>query len=464
MTKMSLLIMLISACSRAEFETPSLSFIKFPKEALASIKLIEPQVIVDHRSTSRFGLGWIRSDMLQHFPLEIRQKIQQLDPSLESVDFDIDSSDEDTVGGPLAREGYHDYEQLSALMLGLQEKCSPFMRLHSAGKSVEGRDLWMMKIADVQSSSEEPTALLIANMHGNEVVGRELMLKLLEHLCVSYDHDQQIRDLVKHSQIWIMPSMNPDGFERGSRFNADGYDLNRWFPDFTDEDPNTTDGRPPEVQAVMKLFQENRFDLAINFHGGELCVNIPWDSIPNADPRHRYSDDRLMYDVAREYADLHPTMHDNHRFDRGVTYGFEWANVFGTMQDWSAAYYQVPHATLELTKNYWPPYSTVDTYWADHQQSILRYLQRTRIGVALEIKSDATSFKVLPKDGSSRSFSNTRIFVPTALGQQQLIIQAQGHADTIIDTSAQLFLGSFRPIELSQRSLVVGSESASNDE
>jgi carboxypeptidase D len=48
-------------------------------------------------------------------------------------------------------------------------------------------------------------------MHGNEVVGLELLLYLIEYLLTS--NDNQVIELMDHSRIWIMPSMNPDGLQ-----------------------------------------------------------------------------------------------------------------------------------------------------------------------------------------------------------------------------------------------------------
>lgn len=54
----------------------------------------------------------------------------------------------------------------------------------------------------------------MANMHGNEIVGRELLLKLADFMCEKFNaKDPEIVKLINSTRIHLMPSMNPDGYE-----------------------------------------------------------------------------------------------------------------------------------------------------------------------------------------------------------------------------------------------------------
>ena len=126
---------------------------------------------------------------------------------------------------------YHSYATLSTDMAAWAASYPLITRLVSIGQSVQGRELWALLITDNPDSEEdEPEFKYISTMHGDEPLGTELCCYLIELLLTSYGADARLTALVEETEIWILPLMNPDGFENARRYNANGYDLNRSFP------------------------------------------------------------------------------------------------------------------------------------------------------------------------------------------------------------------------------------------
>jgi len=211
----------------------------------------------------------------------------------------------------------------------------------------------------------------VANMHGDEIVGRELMIKLIEDLAKNYGSDNRITKLLDSVQIYIMPSMNPDGALKHQRANANGVDLNRSFPDFTTSDnQNTQRNREPEIQAMMKFQSQHHFVLSANFHGGAEVVNYPYDTEEDVFPL-----DNLVKTMSLNYSRNIPYFWNSKEFEHGITNGYKWYEVDGGMQDWSYHWHGDLQLTIELTNTKWPAYSTVDRTYQDNRNSLLGYIE-----------------------------------------------------------------------------------------
>lgn len=272
-------------------------------------------------------------------------------------------------------------------------------RLYSVGKSVENRDLWVLEISNTPGKHVpgKPEMKYIANMHGNEVVGREMLLLLAKLLLENYgSKNERITSLINNTRIHIMPSMNPDGYEMAvknpiyGRENAHGVDLNRNFPDqYGTNSYNRV--QEPETKAVMEWSLSIPFVLSANLHGGSLVANYPFDDTAKdfagqndqATMFNPTQEDDLFKFLARTYSNAHTTMRNgfpcpafaNEKFPGGITNGAEWYSVTGGMQDWSYVYGGAHELTLELSCNKFPHESELEKFWTQNKEALLRYME-----------------------------------------------------------------------------------------
>ncbi len=68
----------------------------------------------------------------------------------------------------------------------------------------------------------KPRFKYVGNIHGDEALSRQLLVYLIEYLLTQYGRDVSVTELVKRTDIYIMASMNPDGFERAVEGDCTG--------------------------------------------------------------------------------------------------------------------------------------------------------------------------------------------------------------------------------------------------
>ena len=85
----------------------------------------------------------------------------------------------------------------------------------SIGTSVEGRSLWMVKISDNVSQQEnEPELLYTGLHHAREPLSMETILVFMTDLLNGYGTDPEATFLINERQLYFVPCVNPDGYER----------------------------------------------------------------------------------------------------------------------------------------------------------------------------------------------------------------------------------------------------------
>lgn len=279
---------------------------------------------------------------------------------------------------PVHLQNHHTNEQIFGILDDIHRKCPQITHIYNLGrKSANNTDLKVIVFSDNPTEHEplEAEFKYVANMHGNEVIGRELLVELAQQLCDLYHEGNfDVIRLVESTRIHLMPTMNPDGWNMAvlnefqkwnaqepgkfttleqmlkevgvtdwlvGRTNYNNVDLNRNFPDldkyqykYNREHKNKFDHLLSEASyeinqkhfdcnmkpyqnetiAVANWIVNNDFVLSANFHGGDLVVNYPYDD--SSDHQTEYSatpDDEFFTRIASFYARNHANMTDKKR-------------------------------------------------------------------------------------------------------------------------------------------------------
>jgi hypothetical protein len=290
---------------------------------------------------------------------------------------------------------YNGYASLTAMLDGYVAAYPALCRKLSIGRSVQGRDLWALKITtNPDSPQDKPKFKYISTIHGNEPVGTEMSLYLIDLLLKGYvSNDVRIVNLVNSVEIWFLPLVNPDGRESNPpmRYNANGYDLNRSFPEGSGTDfgnllygpAMNTNGLQVEVREMMAFSAAHNFSLGANFHSGALVVNYPYDNDGLGSVFSPSPDELLFQVISRAYSSNNAPMWNSPSFANGIVNGAAWYSVSGGLQDWSYRYGGILDVTIELANYQWPdpPASQLATYWSQNRESMLSYLEWCLRGV-----------------------------------------------------------------------------------
>ncbi|MEN6321371.1 MAG: M14 family zinc carboxypeptidase [Syntrophaceae bacterium] len=160
-----------------------------------------------------------------------------------------------TLRTPAERSGFtqiSSYEEMVKFIRQLDEY-SGLMSVESFGKSVSGRDLFVMKFSRSGIPANQPKIkiLIHAQQHGNEQSGKEGALLLAKELV-----KPQYAYLFDRIDLMLVPQVNPDGSEKNERKNSNGVDLNRNHLIMTE----------PEVIALHQLFDKYLFEVTLDVH------------------------------------------------------------------------------------------------------------------------------------------------------------------------------------------------------
>ncbi len=105
------------------------------------------------------------------------------------------------------------YDEITDGLRALEAAHPTMVRVSSIGQSYEGRRLWVAKIsANVEvNDPSKPDVLITGCYHAREWIAADVPYELAVRLPSLYDSDPQVRYLLDHAEVWVLPLVNPDG-------------------------------------------------------------------------------------------------------------------------------------------------------------------------------------------------------------------------------------------------------------
>lgn len=339
---------------------------------------------------------------------------------------------------------YPTFDVYAQMLWQLRRDYPTLCTLDSIGTSVLGRQLYMLRITNQSDTSgHKPKYLYTSTIHGNELVGFVLMLRLAHHLCAGYATNDTIRQLLDAVQIFIGPHLNPDGtyatnnasISSMQRTNYKGVDLNRNFPH--PKNSLTESKVQPETQAIIRMVRQHRFAASVGVHTGAEVICYPWDYWLLSEWTHPDTD--WFVQQCRAYADtVHAhapsgyfTQHEN-----GVVHGASWYYITGSQADYINYYHGGKELTLELSITHTPEPSQLPQMWSSNRHALLGLAQAVRYGISGTVRNahgEALLARVTVEnhDGSLVGITTDEhsgaFHRPIAPGAYQLLVEADGY-------------------------------------
>lgn len=350
---------------------------------------------------------------------------------------------------------YKNNSELAIHLKGLEKRCKKFAKVEHLGESEKGEDILVIHMSKyiAEGSKGLPRVKIVGNLHGDEPTGRVFTVALAEWLCEMYDKGDKVAiDILNKVDLWLLPTVNPDGFAAHRRGNSLGVDLNRDFPDRFNEGVSSnwlpiTGKEQKETRAIMDWILDNGpFVSSLAIHEGALVANYPWDGSDDESSTYQASpDDATFKYLASEYAFKHRKMSlpSNPEFPKGgITNGANWYPIYGSMQDWNYIVGSCMELTLEVSLKKWPREATLSELFEDNRKAMLDFIWRTTYGgftgivYGIHNSGRKTGKENIPIPASVKlveSFLNTttdpetgKFYRPLAPGKYEVAVTANG--------------------------------------
>lgn len=355
---------------------------------------------------------------------------------------------------------YPTYQTYLQLMESFQRRYPNLCKIDTIGYSVNNRLILSAEIS-TEDSTPKPDFFYSSTIHGDEVTGFVLMLRLIDYLVSNYDKDEDIKALINSVNIHINPNANPDGtylsdntISNAKRYNVNNVDLNRNYPN-----PFSTKTTilQPENEAMINYIKNHHFVMSANIHGGAEVLNFPWDSYTSSEKRP--ADSLWWIHISHQFVDTCKKYSPYSFSDTdisGITYGGDWYKVLGGRQDYINAALNLRELTMEISSMKILPADSLNFYWEMLRKPFLNYIWQATFGIRGEVLDSLTRAPLKAKirienhdDNESVVYSNSEngyFFRPIQSGTYDITFSADGF-DT--KTVRNVFVESFSSTSLS---------------
>lgn len=206
---------------------------------------------------------------------------------------------------PAEDQRYHNYDEMTQELQTLVSQNQDILHMSSIGRSVEGREIWIVRITDdIENAAMKPGVIYMGGHHAREHLSVELPLAYIQYFATEYRKgNPRIVNLVKTRDIHIIPAVNPDGLEfdvstgryklwRKNRRRVDsstyGVDLNRnygfkWGTGGSSNNPGSdifmgpTPFSEPETIAIRDhVSAHSNITTVLSFHTFSKLILYPW--------------------------------------------------------------------------------------------------------------------------------------------------------------------------------------------
>ncbi|XP_064476774.1 carboxypeptidase M-like [Ornithodoros turicata] len=357
---------------------------------------------------------------------------------------------------------YHPITEVNSFVADIARKHSNVAKLQTLGQTWKGHPIWVVSLSlKSKEDNYTPNVYVIANIHGNNVVTREVALHLISYMAQNQRSDPDVEWLLNNARVHVVPAVNIDGSDAsipgdcmglvGSE-NTNGINLNQNFPEVFDR--TTTKTYEPETASIMRLERAFPGVIALYLFGGFLAVMYPYDDVPgfltHSPQGSPTPDDDVFKHLSTVYASTHNTMHlsevcpgKSYKLKRGIINGANFSKVSGSVADYSYAYEGVMGLNVYIGCCKYDSASTIQKYFEDNKTPILKTLREVGRGVRGTImnrKSHRLAGVLLCIHNRTSGFRTNangefwRILLP---GFYTLLISAEGYLPTSVDFQVQ---------------------------